>query len=316
MIRIIEPYHSKALKPGECLLDIETTGLSRSAHAVVMVALLKQSEGFAEFYQWANWNADSASEADLLSELFAAVADDTVITYNGNAFDLPFLTARAQRHGLPFRTPKGFDVFRWLRTRRHCFDFPNLKLKTIEKAAGIARKDALSGSDFVKRFKSLNGDEDRMRLLLGHNREDVLLLDALLPYIYTLRERLSFECRLYDQCYRAEFEQLSRRHDFIALHFQTEPAPRFAIHLTMPYGELNWTGRQLCLTLPVQTGRWHDSALAVAVADAQLGASLRDRSPYALPAPLVTLADDKRCFPENLLPLSEAVTRKLIACIE
>src|SRR5207302_566881 len=79
-------------------LDIETDtsvdGLDPSVASVLTVALSNQ--GFDEVF--------TGPEADLLDQLdrrLASVEPGVLATWNGAAFDLPFLAQRAELHDLP-----------------------------------------------------------------------------------------------------------------------------------------------------------------------------------------------------------------------
>ncbi len=77
-------------------LDIETTGLDPRTARVVAVAL--SSRGFEDVLT-------EDSEPRLLEDLERSVAglpvDATLVTWNGEGFDLPFLAERYSLHGIP-----------------------------------------------------------------------------------------------------------------------------------------------------------------------------------------------------------------------
>lgn len=77
-------------------LDIETTGLDPRTARVVAVAL--SSRGFEDVLT-------EESEPPLLENLERTIAglpaDATLVTWNGEGFDLPFLADRYSLHGIP-----------------------------------------------------------------------------------------------------------------------------------------------------------------------------------------------------------------------
>ena len=74
--------------------DTSTDGLDPGVSAVVAVALSSVADGDSVF---------TGSEAAILRTLDAALGDlppGVVVTWNGSAFDLPYLAARARLHGI------------------------------------------------------------------------------------------------------------------------------------------------------------------------------------------------------------------------
>lgn len=193
-------------------LDIETTGLNPKKAHVIMVGLLTYLYGEdspAEFVQLA---AESIDEEEALLRKTAELLSDVdiIVSYNGNAFDLPFLHQRAEacnadRGGMQmsiftcdelklnigcaidlyeiFKLHSGFKAF-----------LSNMRQKTVEDFLGLweHREDKVSGAESVKMYfdylKARRiGDEDSahelMRLMCLHNSDDVLQL-ARLPIAF------------------------------------------------------------------------------------------------------------------------------------
>ena len=192
----IDRYHSRAFdlyfgNASVCALDIETTDLSPDRSRFVLGGLLVQEETSATLKQF--FAEDPAEERLLLSlYLEEAAKVDALITYNGARFDLPFLRARAERHGLPAPDfPYHFDLYSALNRFSSLRKIlPNLKQKTVENFMGLwhLREDEISGGDSARLYQeylraAANGaDTERaVETMLLHNRDDVLQLARLLP---------------------------------------------------------------------------------------------------------------------------------------
>ena len=78
--------------------DIETTGLSRDYHKVYLIGSLCIQDGKFLFCQWLA--EKETEEGSVLSSFFSyACRFTTLISFNGNRFDFPFLQSRMSHLG-------------------------------------------------------------------------------------------------------------------------------------------------------------------------------------------------------------------------
>ena len=158
----------------DAYLDIETTGLSPVYSEITVIGVCLAAEETSTFTQLVG---DEATSDNLLSILRGA---DTVYTYNGNRFDIPFIDVRL-----------GVD----LRERFHHHDLMydcwrnNLYggFKAVERQLGIPRRlHDIGGLEAVALWwrYQIDRDEQALSLLLEYNREDVVNL-------LVLREKLA-----------------------------------------------------------------------------------------------------------------------------
>ena len=184
-------------------MDIETTGFSRMYDTVYLVGFLYCDEGqfvLEQFLIEGQQEEPALVKAyeDLLSRF------KTVITFNGDMFDLPFMETRHKVlhiKGLQPQT-RSVDLYRRYRPLTKVFGWENCRLKTIERFLGIDREDPFSGGELIEVFEEYasSGDPRLERTLLLHNYEDVLNMPNLLlveGYIQSLKnspvEELSIE---------------------------------------------------------------------------------------------------------------------------
>lgn len=177
--------------------DIETTGLSPRKCSVILGGLTVPGDGGTRMaFQYFADRPDE--EAELLDRYCGMLGQyDTVITYNGDSFDIPFLKKRLSAVKLRSDVLDhmySLDLYKIL--RRHS-DLPKLlpdmKQKTVEifMGGGALRKDTISGADSVKQyFEYVNSSGDRRKWLLDnilqHNRDDIVQLTAITGILHSL----------------------------------------------------------------------------------------------------------------------------------
>lgn len=165
---------------GAVYLDLETCGLS---NATVFLAGTMHWNG-TDFVVRQYFARDYAEEAALVHGLTAFLAGfETLITYNGKSYDVPFLTDRANLHRLAFvPPPRHVDLLHHAR-RRWAGEFPNCRLITLElHVCGRRRSGDIPSSevpglyhDYVK-----FGAAHRLIPVFHHNLLDVITMDEIL----------------------------------------------------------------------------------------------------------------------------------------
>ena len=155
------PYHA--------YLDIETTGLSSFYHDITVIGIYLVDSSGGRLVQLVG----EAATSDNLLEALEGV--DTIYTYNGSRFDIPFirtllevdLDAIFHHHDLMYDC--------WMNNLYGGF-------KAVERQLGIGRKlQGINGLEAIRlwwRYRE-NGDDEALALLLEYNREDVVNLEAL-----------------------------------------------------------------------------------------------------------------------------------------
>jgi hypothetical protein len=158
----------------EAYLDIETTGLSPAYNMITVIGIYICG-GIEDIF--VQLHGGDVTVENLAGALEGA---DTIYTYNGKRFDLPFIDAFLginlekiyQHHDLMYTC--------WEHNLRGGF-------KSVERQLGISREtEGISGYHAVllwERYRHLN-DIDSLDLLLKYNKEDVINLK-------TLKEKLA-----------------------------------------------------------------------------------------------------------------------------
>ncbi len=164
-------------------LDIETTGFAaRSSHLYLIGCAYYQEEKW-QTIQWMAENPDQ--EAEILKAFFEFAGKyRCLIHFNGNNFDLPFLTQKCELLTLPYNFDdyQGIDLYRRIAPYKYFLKLPNCKQKTLEQFLGINRQDVFSGGELIGMYqdyvKTLS--EYSEKALFLHNADDLKgMLEAL-----------------------------------------------------------------------------------------------------------------------------------------
>ncbi len=181
-------YPLERLAPLEQILfiDIETTGFTAASSQLYLIGCAFYAEGNWQIKQW--FAQSPEEEPELLKSFFEFAENYTYLMhYNGNNFDLPYLTQKAKAFELPYNFDKfeGIDIYRRIATYKNFLKLPNCKQKTIEYFLGITREDTYSGGDLINVYNDYisSHDYNLYRLLLLHNSDDIKGMLELLPVL-------------------------------------------------------------------------------------------------------------------------------------
>lgn len=169
------------------LLDTETAGLS--AAPVFMVGLvLWPTDELTDARVLQLVARDYSQERAMLAETARLLAGRRVLmTYNGRSFDMPMLRERSVYHGLPTLTEPAehLDLLHPVR-KRFRGQWENCKLQTLEtRLCGRERWGDIEGAAIPQAYHDFvrDGDAGRIKLVLEHNRLDLLTMLEVLPFL-------------------------------------------------------------------------------------------------------------------------------------
>lgn len=167
--------------------DIETTGLTPANAQVYLIGALSHEEGSG--WTLRQWFAESLTdEEEMLRDFFAfAGRFRTLVHYNGDTFDIPFLMRCALQYGIghPFAGLSSLDLYRAVRPYRKIFGTERMNQKSMEVFLGLERMDRFSGGELIPVYETYIATHEkalRSRLLL-HNEEDLTGLPVLLSLL-------------------------------------------------------------------------------------------------------------------------------------
>ncbi|MDO4296795.1 MAG: ribonuclease H-like domain-containing protein [bacterium] len=187
-LALSQTYPLERLGDRDSLLffDIETTGFSADSSALYLIGCLYYRK---EAWHFVQWFADSPqSEIELLHAFFQFLSNfSTVVHFNGDSFDLPYLQKRCAHYRLPydFSALSSIDIYKKIRPCRKWLGLDSLRLKAVERFLGIQREDPYHGGALIAVYHSYlrHKDEQRLHCLLLHNEEDLLGMLSILPIL-------------------------------------------------------------------------------------------------------------------------------------
>ena len=183
--------------------DIETTGLSARSAGLYLIGMLTYTDKKWTLLQF--FCEDVADEPAVLQAFFELLrTKKTLISYNGDGFDIPFLRHMLEQYGLPnsFDAIESFDLFKKFRPLKRLLNLPDLKLKSCERFLGIDREDRFNGGELIEVYFEWQKTKAPALLdtLLLHNAEDIANLPNLLPLLrYRMLPNSDFQLRAHER---------------------------------------------------------------------------------------------------------------------
>lgn len=183
-----ETYPLDRIGPKEHLLffDIETTGFSGDTSQLYLIGCVYH-DGFG--WKLIQWFADTRqAEAELLDAFFAFMKRfTTLIHFNGDRFDIPYLEKCCRRLGLShsFEGMESMDIYKKIRPYRKLLGLESMKQKAIEQFLGISREDKYTGGELIEVYRDYLRTRKQSlydRLIL-HNEDDLKGMPAILPIL-------------------------------------------------------------------------------------------------------------------------------------
>lgn len=169
----------KLLSPDMLLLDIETTGLSAVRASIYCIGCSCLSDTDKNNINIQLFFAENPEQE---TELLIALGEllkthKTIVTFNGNTFDLPFLKKRYSTHNMkqPFSDIQSVDLYREACRLKQLIQLPDYKQKSIETFLGCFREDPYTGKKLIAQYLLYIKEPSKELLhnLLLHNEEDV-----------------------------------------------------------------------------------------------------------------------------------------------
>lgn len=166
--------------------DIETTGFSPTNTSLYLIGCAAKKDQHILIDQF--FAENPSEEMEVLTAFLEHLKDcDTLISYNGIGFDIPYLKAKCGQYHLPedFQQFQYLDIYQSVCNLKFLLRLPDYKQKTIEKFLKLSRDDEASGRELINVYLNYISEptEEASRILHLHNYEDVLHMPQLLPVL-------------------------------------------------------------------------------------------------------------------------------------
>lgn len=188
-ISLPQTYPLDRLGKAEELLffDIETTGFSADSSQLYLIGCTYFREGEWHLIQWFADTPDS--EPELLHAFFQLLAEfKTVVHFNGDGFDIPYLQKRCAKLRLAYHFSKvsSIDIYKKFRPYKKLLGLTDIKQKSVETFLGVHREDMFNGGELILVYYDYlrTKNKQALRLLLLHNADDLKGMPSILPALY------------------------------------------------------------------------------------------------------------------------------------
>lgn len=214
-------FKSKYYDEEAVFLDIETTGLSPMRSFIYLIGLVFIDLKKVTMHITQLIAEDRDEEEEILKLTKEKLKGyKTVVTYNGNSFDLPFIAKRSERYGIEPIVMDSFDMYEKLRLHKDTLKLDGLKQKNIEKKLGITREDRYNGGECISFYKDYvkNKNQESFDRFVLHNYDDLLYMPATMSILDLLDEKITIDIdgRKY------KFDKHSIKKDILMIDFTTD----------------------------------------------------------------------------------------------
>lgn len=166
--------------------DIETLGLTAKHYPIYLIGCLDIAEKKPKVTLF--FANSTSEERDVLSSFLSYAKDfNTLITFNGASFDIPYVYSRAKKYGMDFNINcyNHIDIYKAIRPYKSHLNLKSLSQKSIEEFLGITRDDKYDGGRLINVYREYEKSNDlKLKdLLILHNYDDVCGMTKILPML-------------------------------------------------------------------------------------------------------------------------------------
>lgn len=177
------------------ILDIETTGLSRKKDLIITIGLLYVEDGAIVMEQY--FAESLMDEVNLIEKFLEKIKSfDTVLTYNGDSFDIPFIREKINFYGLEDFDVNQIDLYKTVRKYKDILGLQKINQKEVEKYLHIDRRENLKGSDVALLYKNFLLKGVSSEEIILHNKWDLINLHKILKIEKVIADKMTVETDL------------------------------------------------------------------------------------------------------------------------
>src|SRR3972149_5148560 len=170
-------------------VDIETSNL-QADFSILMTACIKPYGQEAIVFRaddYPEWETNRANDYQITKAIAQEIRKHAIIiTHYGQYFDVPFLRAKMQKHGLD-PLPQMFAIDTWQIARKN-FKVSSRRLKNLGEYFDLGEKENVEGRLWMA--AAYNGSKEALDKIVAHNIKDVEILEKLacisFPYLRSI----------------------------------------------------------------------------------------------------------------------------------
>lgn len=310
---------SNKISKNTCFFDIETTGLNRKRDTIYLIGILYYDETEVSWVISQYFANNLKDEPQLLLEASKfLISFKTIVNYNGNSFDIPFVNKKLEYYGLPayIDIDKSLDIYSILRKNKDLLVIENLKLKTVERYLNIYRDDVYTGKDCIDFYKNyiLTSDPESKQKLLSHNFDDLYYLIDIMEILDVIKEKKSFTIKKDDENIIFSIENILESKDTLTLEGNIEGINENIIHYDSGFDLIIEEKDKFKINLYTSKGliSHHEVCTYIDINDYIITGSFQTKNKYKIPNNIIPLKVDKKYLLEEILSLLRAIVIEII----
>lgn len=279
--------------------DIETTGLSREYNYIYLIGLVTYDldSGFSMLQLLID---DKHDEEKLVLSFKDEVSNKTLITYNGDSFDIPFINSKLVKYGHKPLDNSSFDIMKYTKANKYYLSLENHKLKVLENHLGINRDDIYSGKDCIQFYKDYQNskDDEMLNRILKHNHDDIYSMPKLLSVIPLVESRKKIKVK--DTL--ISIDDISLDNDMVNVNGKVLESKSIDQSLYHNYYNIRIENNKFRISIETNQAMVRDNVMCNYIDKEIFGLSnkINDMSSYSIPPNLMLLYVDKSPVIENI----------------
>ncbi len=311
-------FSDYSLNENSCFLDIETLGLNRNKDMIYLVGILyfdkkdemwNLNQYFSEFID---------EEKSMLIELVKAIRDfHTIITYNGNSFDLPYLNHRFHIYNIDFSFSKinSLDLYAIVRKNKQYLNLENYKLKTLERYIGIYREDIYSGRDCIDFYNKyiISQDKSLKEKILQHNYDDLFYMLDLFQILDILKDKKTISITINNEICHLIMEEITSEGDFLIIEGIIDNISNYKINY---YGEnykfLIHKDNSFLFRIEYKKGLITPAKSCLFIYNKEFSIDILDKSLHSAPNGVILLQVEKKFILPNIKNIIEQLVKSIL----
>lgn len=311
-------FEDYSINENSCFLDIETLGLNRNKDIIYLVGVLYFNK------KESLWNLDQyfsecvEEEKSMLTELVQAVSRfNTVITYNGDSFDLPYLNKRFHINNINFNFSgtNSIDLYSIVRKNKQYLPLENYKLKTLERFIGIYREDIYSGRDCIDFYKNYNITKDITleKKILQHNYDDLFYMLDLFKVLDILKHKKTVIININDKILNFLMEDIRSEGDFIIIEGNIKSDFNHRVnYYGKNYKFVTEDNNNCLITIEYKKGLLTPTTNCLFIYNEEFSLDIVNESEHPTPKGVILLQVEKNFIIQNIKNIIEQLVKRIL----